>query len=359
MIAGSFPKDKCGVGDYTHLLCNTLNEKVDLSVLTTFNDIEVNYPIIQHANWGVSGIRSIMKKINFAEVEIVHLQVPTRMYGKKLLINILPMLLYFNKNKVVTTIHEYSDNSTLGKIRLYPNILFSSKVIVVDSVYKEDMIKLPFIKESKIEYINIAANIPKSNITIDQVTKMKSEIFDEQDQYHVIGYFGFVNESKCIESILEVLTQIKIKTELKIKFLMIAELNSTDAYHKMLLNMIAEYNLEDMVYITGYLEDMEVSKYISLCDVLVFPFKNGFSPKNGSVLAALQEGKKVITTSPVRNQQYEIDNLHYIKNEKDTETLLSLVYDLIKDTSQGINSVSYNWNDVANMNYKIYEEVLR
>lgn len=83
--------------------------------------------------------------------------------------------------------------------------------------------------------------------------------------------------------------------------LVIAELKKEDEYHKTISELIKKLGLKEDIAITGYLEDQQVSNNLKITDFVILPFTDGVSPKNGSMLAAVQEGKKVITT---RNKEF-------------------------------------------------------
>lgn len=360
MISGSFPPDKCGVGDYTKILCNNLHDKsVGINVISSFSSGDEKYHLNTSVQkWSFSCIKKIFEVVDEIKPDIVHIQYPTKAYRKSVFINFLPIALILKKCKVVTTIHEYSDNSLLGKIRVIPNLLFSNSIIVVDPVYKKDIIKLfPFIK-NKVRFINIASNIPKSQLLESEKLAFKKTIINDKSQ-RILGYFGFVNESKNIEVILEALADLKSVGELKTKLLMIAELEETNEYHGKLIKLIEEYNLKEDVTITGYLNEKEVADYITIADYFILPFKNGFSPKNGSALAALQEGKMVVSTLP-KSKVNNLNNLIFLQTAHLKNELIELIKKFQNSNihnSSNKNS-TYCWDDVSDKHIKLYNKLL-
>ena len=88
---------KCGVGDYTDVLVSYLSDiGIDVDVLTSANREVVRNdqikPII--TNWGLSCIKEIFKYCKSNNINIVHIQYPTKGYGYKIGTNLLPL---FNK----------------------------------------------------------------------------------------------------------------------------------------------------------------------------------------------------------------------------------------------------------------------
>ncbi|MGL4873343.1 MAG: glycosyltransferase [Clostridium sp.] len=347
MITGSFPKDKCGVGDYTSLLIEELEKKIDIKILTSTKNIVRQNLNNSIKNWKISNIVNILKEVDKSKTKIIHIQYPTIGYGKSVAINILPLFLKIKGYKVITTIHEYSDNSKLGKIRTGISVFFSNKVIVVDPRYKEDMLKSLWLKNKKIDYINIASNIPRGE---------REKKIDKENK--IMGYFGFVNESKGIETILEAMKKLKDEKKLETKFLIIAELDKNNEYHSKVLSLIENLGLEEWVIVTGYLEAEVVGGYIKATDYFVLPFVNGYSPKNGSMLAALQENKIVVTTK-AKYDYKDFEGLVLLEKYNDVTKLVEIIENMQREKYKGyeINVEKFTWGYVAKEHMKIYENI--
>ena len=61
---------------------------------------------------------------------------------------------------------------------------------------------------------------------------------------------------------------------------------------------IERLGLASIIHRTGYLEDEAVSAYLSAADALALPFADGASYRRGTLMAALQHGSPVVTTTP-------------------------------------------------------------
>ncbi|MEA5007113.1 glycosyltransferase [Clostridium tyrobutyricum] len=365
IITGTLPPIKCGVGDYTKILCNNLsqNEEIDLSVISTKgvekNDKYKIYDICQQ--WDKKEIKNIIDKIYEINPDVINIQYPTSAYKKNIMINILPFFSY-KKFKIVTTIHEYSDNSKLGKIRIWSNIFCSKAIIVVDKKYKKDIKKIPFFRNKEIYFINIGCNIPKSKITKQETQKIRHSILKNSCD-RIMGYFGFVNKTKGIESIIYSMNILKQKNNLKTMFLIIGELKKDDEYHVFLTNLINKFNLNDYIYVTGYLKAEEVGKYINAADFMTLPFVNGLSTKNGSFLASIQEEKYIITTKKNNNEETIKDkNIFYLDRYNDVELLADIIE---KNQNKKIffykndyNYDDFTWSSIVNKYNNIYKRLL-
>lgn len=368
IISGTLPPLKCGVGDYTDILCNYLAKNLDIYVITS-KGVNINnknykiYPVIE--KWGIRSIRKIFSIINKIKPDVIHIQYPTISYKKNIMINILPILLKIKKYKVVMTIHEYADNSKLGKIRLYPNILFSNHIITVDKSSQYAIQKNIFFKNIKdyISFIPIGSNIPKSKIGIEDKLRLRKSILNEQEEY-IMCFFGFINEKKGFETILYAMNNIKkIQNGIKTKLLLIGELSDNNNYHLRIKRIIEDLNLKENILITGYLKKEKVADYIQISDFIVLPFVDGVSPKNGSFLAGVQENKMVISTRPKEINSDLFNNIFYLDTYDDYITLSNLI---LRVQNQDINPKQsivkikediFNWNDIKNKHIDLYKSI--
>ena len=355
-VSGSFPEDKCGVGDYSYRLATSLAKMgIKGSVITSSKNLKKveNVDVYnQIDDWSAINSNKVLKIIKKINPDIVHIQYPTVAYGKKLLVNLLPIILKLKGYKVVTTLHEYGIFTFLGKLRLKGNTIFSDSIIVADPTY------IDIIKNRNVEYINIASNIPKSQITDGEVSKKRDALLKGNDK-KIIGYFGFVTKTKGFESILNAMKVLKDQGNLNSILLVIAELKKEDEYHKTILELISKLGLKEDVVITGYLEDIQVSNNLKMTDFVVLPFTDGISPKNGSMLAAVQEGKKVITT---KNKQFneKIQNLYYIDRYDDINQLADKIKMLQEESSSEnkFKNTRFTWHNIADRHVKVYEKIL-
>jgi len=72
LITGSYPPETCGIGDYAAQLAGALRQK------------GVIVEVISNRDWRLSAVSSIVKTIQSAKPDIVHIQYPGVGFGKKL-----------------------------------------------------------------------------------------------------------------------------------------------------------------------------------------------------------------------------------------------------------------------------------
>jgi glycosyltransferase involved in cell wall biosynthesis len=116
----------------------------------------------------------------------------------------------------------------------------------------------------------------------------------------LLGYFGFLNESKGGEDLIEALDRLR---ERPVRLMMIGGRTgssdpSNQAYADRIDALIRGRDLQERVIWTGYTTPAEVSANLLATDLCLLPYRDGVSFRRGSFMAALAHGLPIITTTP-------------------------------------------------------------
>lgn len=152
MIIGSYPPEKCGVGDYTQLLCENIiyNKKdVEIHIITSnpVDGVERKYHnrIKIHSIvdfWKFKDYKEISKAVKKIKPKIIHIQYPSDRYGNSFFINLLPLMLKVScRAVIVETVHEYVGYSNKNKLRNLINYKASDEIIVVENRFCDEIKK--------------------------------------------------------------------------------------------------------------------------------------------------------------------------------------------------------------------------
>jgi glycosyltransferase involved in cell wall biosynthesis len=118
----------------------------------------------------------------------------------------------------------------------------------------------------------------------------------------LLGYFGFLNESKGGEELVQALA-ILVERGVPAHLLMIGgRVGTSDptnrAYAERVRRLIDRLSLGERVHWTGYTRPEEVSAALLATDGCVLPYRDGVSFRRGTLHACLGHGRAVVTTRP-------------------------------------------------------------
>jgi glycosyltransferase involved in cell wall biosynthesis len=128
------------------------------------------------------------------------------------------------------------------------------------------------------------------------------------DKDCLLGYFGFLNESKGADTLLHALSLLGEQFHL---VFIGGQTGSSDptnvAYSEQIKTLIKQLGLTRRVHWTGFLPDMRVSTYLTAADMLVMPYQDGASLRRGTLMAVLAHGRPLITTLPSESAPELVD----------------------------------------------------
>jgi glycosyltransferase involved in cell wall biosynthesis len=118
----------------------------------------------------------------------------------------------------------------------------------------------------------------------------------------LLAYFGFLNESKGGEELVEALALLR-RQGLEAHLLLIGgEVGHADRsnvlYAQRIEALIQQLALGAWVHRTGYVELPEVSASLLASDAVVMPYRDGVSFRRTTLIAALRHGCPVVSTTP-------------------------------------------------------------
>lgn len=364
IISGSYPKIKCGVGDYTYILANKLSENADVTVLTStdaksFEGDRVTVKNVVKKWSGLYIIKTILKEIKTGGYDVVHIQFPTVKYKRNSIANyiILPFLLRLKGVKVVYTLHEYSNNSKLSKAVRIPAILCSNRIVIVDNLFLDELSKKFRRRKDKIRYINIGANVERSTANEEDINALRESL--KKGDEKLLAHFGFVNHSKRLDLILKAMAELKRENNLKSRLVIVGDFSQERCGKELyseLTDIIKENGLEDNITVTGYIEG-NVGDYFRASDSAIMLFSNGVSVRNGSVLAGQQEGVKIITSKPVRKIDVFKEQFYFVDNEVDS---VKRAIEIVQNEDRKTYPLGddFSWDAIRDKHLSVYNELI-
>jgi glycosyltransferase involved in cell wall biosynthesis len=259
----------------------------------------------QMRHWRWPSVSAVADLVLRYDLDVVNIQYQAAAYDMRSpAINFLPWRLRA-VTKTAVTFHDLRVPYLFAKAgRLRPMaVRFMARqaagVIVTNG---EDYTALQAdISPQRLRQIPIGSNIAVHPVTAEAVTAVRHQLGLTPD-HRLLGYFGFLNESKGADTLLQALHQLDERTHL---VFIGGRTGASDpannsAFFAQLDALIQSLGLEQRVHWTGFLPDAAVSTYLNAADLMVMPYHDGVSLRRGTLMATLAHGRPLITTTPTQ-----------------------------------------------------------
>lgn len=319
MLTGELPPDHGGVGDYTARLSDALAALgLPLGVLTSARSGVPARRLLGASRAPVYGmvpgwdarvwplVRRALTRLG--PRPLLHIQFQAGAYELGMSVHLLPSLLRATlpRARIVTTFHDFLPPYLFpkaGPVRLAANQLLarsSHAAIFTDLADLEQA--GPGVRG---RVVPIGSNVdpaPSKEPSREDIRRL----LGADDTTFLVGYFGFLNPSKGVPTLLEAIGQLAAQApERPVRLAMIgAETgvsNPTDlAQARTVHDTIEHERLADRIVRTGYLAPPDLSATLLACDAIALPFLDGASARRGTLMAALAHGLPIVSTLPAR-----------------------------------------------------------
>jgi glycosyltransferase involved in cell wall biosynthesis len=309
MLTGEYPPRRGGVGDYTARLSEALRELgVPVTVLTSVEpgSVPAGAPAARRevANWGFGCWRPVLTALDASGARVLHIQYQAGAFQLHGAVNLLPLWLRRRRPRVrvVTTFHDLLVPYLFPKAgRLRPlavRLLLSTSqgAIFADPA---DLARAG--PGPNRRWIPVGSNLPCRPPADYNRARVRAALGAGPDDL-LIGYFGFLSASKGAADLLRAV-RLLLDRGRPVRLALIGAgagaSNATDQADQQAAEALAaRLGLGLKLVATGYLEPEAVSAHLLACDLLALPYRDGASFRRGSLLAALEHGRPIVSTPP-------------------------------------------------------------
>jgi glycosyltransferase involved in cell wall biosynthesis len=309
IVTGEFAPMQGGVGDFTRELSTAL-AALDQQVFIlapagcTWETPPAGVALqatVEQWNWSLAN--TLRRWVRQERLDAVNLQYQAAAYGMHPALNLLPGTLA--GVPLVATLHDLKVPYLFpkaGRLRWWAVRRLAQRAAGVIVTNREDLLRLQgegF--TGRLALIPIGSNIAATPPPDYDRAAWRAQWGVSPDEI-LLGYFGFLNESKGGEELVEALYTLQ-EAGVPAKLMMIGgRTGSSDttnqAYADRIDALIAQRQVGDRVLRTGYVPAEDVSAALLAVDACVLPYRDGISFRRGSLMAALAHGRPVITTEP-------------------------------------------------------------
>ncbi len=315
LISGEYPPDQGGVGDFTRELARALADiGHEIHVITRVSgkwqvasckSLSV-HRVMEEWRWRCwKQIQSLAREL---ELDVLNVQYQAAAYGMHPAINFIPRRGSRRESRppLVVTFHDFKVPYLFpkaGPLRRWVVNILARRADGVIVTNEEDANKVASFKFQvpNLALIPIGSNIPPNPPPgYDRDTERARWGVGTDDL--LLGYFGFLNESKGGEELMHTLALL-VERGLPAHLLLIGgRVGSSDpanrAYAERVDNLIASLGLSERVHRSGYTRPATVSAGLLAADVCLLPYRDGVSFRRGTLHACLTHGRAIVTTRP-------------------------------------------------------------
>jgi glycosyltransferase involved in cell wall biosynthesis len=378
LITGEYPPMQGGVGDFTRELARAIALGHEAHILTGSGDggQGTEDGVVVHRtidSWGIGCWNQIARIARENHLEVLNIQYEPAAYSMQVGINFLPggFVRRSIKLPIVTTFHDLRVPYLFPKAgslrrKVVDYLARHSDAVVVTNEEDRSKLQLP---TSSLHLIPIGSNIdPQLSVDVDQ--RFVSARWNVQADEWLIGYFGFLSLSKGGEVLMRAL-KLLIDRNLPVKLILIGgRTGSSDPsnveYAARIDQTIESLGLKDRIISTGYLDPIDVSRALRMCDVVALPYQDGASLRRGSLLAAIAHGRAIVTTTPAYAIQGLIDTQSVLCVPPADPTSLANAIEraltnreLRTQLERGASEAAklYTWDRIAQQTIAVYQKV--
>jgi glycosyltransferase involved in cell wall biosynthesis len=325
LITGEYPPDQGGVGDFTRELGKGLAVLGhDVHVITSkwqvasgkrpISNLQPPVPVHREiTGWSWGCWKQIRQIVQRERIDVLNVQFQTAAYGMRPAIHFIPR--HKDRPPVAVTFHDLKAPYLFpkaGPLRWKAVEMMAQRAdgVIVTNVEDEVRVANRSTERSRRSRKSQTANLVRipigSNIApclpgaYDRAIWRARWGIGPDDV--LLGYFGFLNERKGGEDLVETLAALVARGVSAHLLFVGGRVGSSDptnaAYAQKVDRLIAERGLSRRVHHTEYVPAEEVSASLEAVDVCVMPYRDGVSLRHGSLHACLAHGRPVVTTRP-------------------------------------------------------------
>lgn len=346
-----------GVGAFSQIMARTLTEQGhQVSVLSSAAAQESDPRIFMTTvtKWNYPALRVVKQWAEEQQLDVVNVQFETAAYQMSPFVHFLPDVL--RPIPTVTTFHDLLVPYLFpkaGKLREWIVMRLARASAGVIATNHEDY--------ARVKQLPHTAMIPiGSNILTTPDTAPRS-ISDR-----MLVFFGFMNRSKGVDTLLHALAKLRAMNH-DFELVMVGDRVGTSdptnaAYAREIDQLIARLRLQDVVRWTGFIDQVQVGRYLREAHAVVLPFTDGASFRRGTLMAAIEHESAIVTTQPQVSipEFIDGDNMRLVP-AGDSDALADKILTL--DGSRlraGVKQLKacFDWNLIARDTAVFFEKVI-
>lgn len=352
LVAGTFPPEPCGVGDYIGRLATAIADLPEFSVgVLTSGRASQNIPgvelLVPASDWSWGSLQSALDSVKKWKPDLVHIHYPSQGFYGRTMPSMFPLACRLSGYQVVQTWHEAY--GITGAVHCITQALGANGLIFVRPNYWEllSSVLRPFARRVPSVIIPSAGALPKSGLSREHLSELKHKYL--KGQQRLVVFFGFVYPQKGVEQLFEIADPASDS-------LVIAGACKDESYLLQLQQTALENGWGDQWRLLGFVDVNAAADLLAAADAVVLPFLQGGGSWNTSIHGARAQGTLVITTSTTQRGDDAEQNMH-VSAPSDVADMRSALSRLSGRKVAGMETAT-QWMRIARSHVDFYRQVL-
>jgi len=387
LVSGEFPPMEGGVGAFTQELARALDaQRQEVHIITSrsahpdspkqrFGRLpeprDLGFAQLHAAigRWRWPSVSTIADLTLRYDFDVVNIQYQAAAYNMNSpAINLLPWRLK-HLVRTIVTFHDLRIPYLFpkaGQIRNMAISFMARQSAGIITTNAEDFEQLKNKMDTPLTKIPIGSNIKAYRPNHIEVEEVRDNLGLHGDDI-LLGYFGFINESKGADLLVETLATLPPNYHL---VFIGGQTGASDETNRefalQVREMIEKANLSDRIHWTGFMSDNRVSTYLEAVDLIVMPYRDGVSLRRGTLMATLAQGCALVTTIPTipLSELVHGENVWLVPS-KNGKALSEAITDLMQDKAlrmklkNGAKKLAKNfaWDEIAKRTLDFYQSI--
>ncbi len=294
LFLGAGPQMRCGVGQFTRLLGETI-EKLDPGSSTTLT-----------LTRGQGSLAEIWRAVGSARSVICNFPIVAwkRVIFRPLLALAVARL---RRRRVILLQHEWAGLNRWRRLTYIPAVLLANTIVMFSPTVRRELAGDPVIgwTARKCVLAPLPPNIEAPAGIADSRLRQRLAAAREQGRL-VIGHFGSIYPGKQPNALLNIGAILKARGLKPLTVYIGSFIRGVDKVEEEFHARAAELGVSDDVIVSGYVaSEHEVFGLFSEIDAFCYPLQEGLTARRGSVVTCVQSGRPVIVTGPAGADEFD------------------------------------------------------
>jgi glycosyltransferase involved in cell wall biosynthesis len=294
LFPGAGPQMQCGVGQFTRLLCETI-EKLDPGSCTTLT-----------LTRSEGSVADIWRAVGSARSVVCNFPIVAwkRVMFRPLLALAIARL---RGRRIVLIQHEWAGLHWLRRVSYLPALLLADSIVMFSPLVRRELADDALVgwTAQKCVLAPLPPNIEAPAGIADSKLRQRLTTAREDGRL-VIGHFGSIYPGKQPNALLGICAILRQRGLKPLIVYIGSFIRGVDKVEEEFYARAAELGVIDDVIVSGYVaSDDEVFGLFSQIDASCYPLDEGLTARRSSILTCVQSGRPVIVTGPAEPDEFD------------------------------------------------------